>query len=473
LERSSVDNEGYQCKTEFTSACYGTAIYEHADQRYCILHLPSEDKEDEFNEAVQSKLERNDFDFAGVYFPRDFADFFGATFSEEADFSGATFSGVAYFIRATFSGTANFMDAAFSEGADFKGATFSGTATFTDAAFSGLVEFPYAIYSEGADFPYATFSGTATFREATFSERATFNGATFSEEADFSGATFSGLADFPEATFSGVASFMEVAFKEGALFDNFKAFPRTALVFREATIEKPERISFHTTFLRPSWFVDVVDAQKFDFSDVEWFRIPDAAETNTDQLKPLTLENEIENLVVVVEGQPEDKTSWVQGSRTRSLRKLARACRRLMNNAEENRDYPTANEMHYWSMEAQRKEGWSRLGLIATLYWALSGYGERPLRALGVLGALYAVFTMLYILLPASPFSVLSPSDVCQSIGCVGQAATYSLSAVARLIPAEPRLSPGSFQFLVTIEGILGPLQIALFLLAVRRKVMR
>ncbi len=145
-----------------------------------------------------------------------------------------------------------------------------------------------------------------------------------------------------------------------------------------------------------------------------------------------------------------------------------------MNNAEENRDYPTANEMHYWAMEAQRKEGWwSRLGLIATLYWALSGYGERPLRALGVLGAMYAVFALLYMLLPSSPFSILSSSDTCQSIGCIGQAASYSFSALARIIPAEPRLSPGLFQFLVTLEGLLGPLQIALFLLAVRRRVMR
>jgi len=84
-----------------------------------------------------------------------------------------------------------------------------------------------------------------------------------------------------------------------------------------------------------------------------------------------------------------------------------------------------------------------------------------------------AVFAVLYMLLPSSPFSVLSASDVCEYTECIGQAVAYSLSALARLTPAEPKLSPGLFQTLVTIEGILGPLQIALFLLAVRRKVMR
>ena len=53
------------------------------------------------------------------------------------------------------------------------------------------------------------------------------------------------------------------------------------------------------------------------------------------------------------------------------------------------------------------------------------------------------------------------------------QAIVYSLGAVARL-NSEPRpTEPGLFQLLVTVEGLLGPLQIALLALAVRRKVMQ
>jgi hypothetical protein len=312
-----------------------------------------------------------------------------------------------------------------------------------------------------------------SFEKATFSARANFNGATFSEGAYFIGATFSARAYFNGATFSELADFGGATFKEGARFAALEAFPKTTLDFGNAAIEKPERISFHTTHSRPSWFVDV-DAQKFDFSDVEWFKIPDASEPNTDQLKALTLEDEIKNLVVVVGGQPEDENSWAPGSRTRSLRKLTKACRRLMNNAEKSRDYPTANELHYWSMEAQRKEGWSRLGLIATLYWALSGYGERPRRAFGVLVAMWLAFTAFYLLLADSaPFWVYSASGFWQGIDYARQAAVYSLTALARLNPKPEPEELGWFQVLVTLEGLLGPLQIALFLLAVRRRVMR
>jgi hypothetical protein len=139
-----------------------------------------------------------------------------------------------------------------------------------------------------------------------------------------------------------------------------------------------------------------------------------------------------------------------------------------MDDAEENRDYATANEFHYWSMELLRKEGWRELGLIGTLYWALSGYGERPRRAFLVLVGIWAFFALLYM--------------VAGSIEHVGQPFLYSLAAMVRLtdVPAMTSLTkqlqpsePGLFQLLVTTEGTLGPLQIALLALAVRRKVMR
>jgi len=47
------------------------------------------------------------------------------------------------------------------------------------------------------------------------------------------------------------------------------------------------------------------------------------------------------------------------------------------------------------------------------------------------------------------------------------------LGAVARLNPEPRPTEPGLFQSLVIVEGLLGPLQIALLALAVRRKVMR
>ena len=80
---------------------------------------------------------------------------------------------------------------------------------------------------------------------------------------------------------------------------------------------------------------------------------------------------------------------------------------------------------------------------------------------LKLLVALWAAFAALYML--------LGPPELQH----VGQAVVYSLLALARLNPEPKPEAPGLFQFLVGLEGILGPLQIALLALAIRRKVMR
>jgi hypothetical protein len=373
---------------------------EYEGKQYCVLHFPSKTKtaDTHFKEALHKKKANKDFDFSGVYFPSISKEFESFEFETPVSFYGTTFS-------------------------------------------------------EGANFVSATFSEEADFSEATFSEVAHFGVATFCEEAHFGGATFCEGADFGRATFCEEADFGGATFCERADFGGLKTFPETFLSLAGASMERPGLISFHTTHLRPGWFVDL-DAQKIDFTDVEWFRLSNGEE--------LTLEAEEEAL---------RNNLGIESSA--SLRKLQRACRRLMNNAEENRDYPSANEFHYWSMEAQRKEGWRRLGFIGTAYWALSGYGERPLRALLVLVGMWISFAVLYMVVGHPQLRAFPASGVGRFVVDAWQALAYSLAAIARLNPRPLPVGPGLFQFLVTAAGILGPLQIALFALAVRRRVMR
>jgi len=392
-------------------------------------------------EAIKKKFRDKDFDFRGVYFPRDY---FRSAGIEGQFFAGISHANWAGLPQATLD---RFGErSVFEEEADFSNATFVGE----------RADFSNAHFKRGAIFSEATFEEAANFFEAIFKKRANFPGAIFKKSADFSEATFEDLALFSYATFEWRAEFLAAIFKEGAMFWFLQPSPQAFLAFRAAIAEKPGRVSFHTTHLRPSWFIDV-DTQKFDFSDVEWFRLPDG--------KELKLEKEIEDL----EGVYGESSYGELPTPTSRLRKLQKACRKLMDNAEESRDYATANELHYWSMELLRKEGWRELGLIGTLYWALSGYGERPRRAFLVLAGMWALFAFFYAM-------------VAGAIEHVGQAALYSLAAIVRLtdIPAMVEVTtllqpsePGLFQVLVAVEGILGPLQIALLVLAIRRRVMR
>jgi hypothetical protein len=527
----SVDELGCYYKKRFTSVCDGLpAEYEHDGEQYCVLHFPSKDKDlDAFTEAIQKK--RNN-DFRGIYFPvkhtltpslpvEEEIDFSSCTFEGGADFSNVTFKKYANFSNATFKEHANFSYTNFSDAgpnaALFYKATFEVGADFSSAIFNSRVDFLRTTFEgssvfEGAGFSVATFKGVALFSNCTFEVETDFSSATFEVGATFREITFKGRTDFSEATFEGHAYFDRTTFKEEGIFSSLQTSPQTSLHFEGALIEKPESLKFHSTFLRPSWFVDV-DAPKFDFTDVEWFRLPDG-----DELK---LENEIEAL----EPWPEIEIEALEPrllERRQRQRKLQKACRQLMKNAEENHDYPTANEFHYWSMELARKEamvlarekrfreGLRRFGLIDVLYGALSGYGVRPRRAFLVLVGMWAFFAILYMvwggsqlrafsafallqfidffvilfwwepsfaILFAQAYSLemqaLSASEIQQSFEHAWKSLVYSLAAMARLNPQPKPDAPGLFQFLVTAEGILGPLQIALLALAVRRRVMR
>jgi uncharacterized protein YjbI with pentapeptide repeats len=480
---------------------------EHEGKRYCVLHYPGEDKKVDVKEIIERKLARKNYDFSGTIFPAlsfeggvfDANTYFtgaifmeGASFAkvtfggEETNFSGAKFSGrLADFQNAQFtSGWTCFRAARFSsKSTNFHAAQFSGERTdFSEAQFSSEGSYFYQAQfggegsyfyqaqfgGERTDFNAAQFSGRSThFMNADFSSRSTeFSGAKFSaEETDFSRARFkSRSTDFRAAQFNGAetrfneAAFLNVffgavTFRERITFWGSEANPifglGTRAWFDEARIEKPELLTFHTVLLHPGWFVNT-DVRKVGFTDVKWYGMPGGPKG--------TLDEEIDAL----------EEEGVESPRTL----LAQACQRLAANADENRDYRLANDFYYWAMDALRKAGWRKLGLIRTLYWALSGYGVRAARAFLVLGGICAVFAGFYMLLGPDALRVSSASSVGQSLEHGGQAVVYSLSTIARLNP-EPKPQPGLFQFLVAIEGILGPIQIALLALAVRRKVMR
>jgi uncharacterized protein YjbI with pentapeptide repeats len=402
-------------------------------------------------------------DFSEAVFSGAVTVFSEAQFSSErTDFLRAQFSGErTYFSRAQFSGERTyFRGTQFSgERTIFSGAQFSGEWTdFLEAVFSGeWTSFLEAVFSgERTDFTGARFSGERTdFSEAQFrGERTDFLRVQFSgERTYFSRAQF-GSADtnFIETTFEKEVTFTEAIFRDNVAFWGRKGNPVFGpgawARFNYCLIEKPEQFTFNAMSLHPGWFCNT-DVRKVDFTDVKWYGMRGCQGTLDEEIRALEA-RDVQSPHIL----------------------LSQACQRLATNAEENRSYPLANDFYYWSMEALRKAGWRRLGLIRIMYWVLSGYGVRPGHAFGVLVVIWVVFAALYILVPSSEFYILSPSNSGQVISDVGQAMVYSLGTMARLNP-EPKPDPGWFQLTVTFEGLLGPLQIGLLLLAIRRKVMR
>jgi uncharacterized protein YjbI with pentapeptide repeats len=508
--------EGFTCEVEgarigppgdgvepYLSACEGLGFYdEHEGKRYCVLHFPGEEKKDAFRKVLEDKLAQKDYDFGGAFFPKGTSDFHGAKFNDNVSFDGATFRGNADFMGASFSGWwTSFTGAQFSgEDASFWGVHFGGG--WTSFAFtqftSDLTQFKEAQFSSDVtDFIGAQFNSDGSdFTGTQFDSRMTrFSGARFgSTETYFWDATFTQEVVFHGATFREKVTFM--GSKANPVFGS-GAWAR----FNRCRIVKPEQFTFNTVLLHPGWFCNT-DVRKVDFTDVKWYGMPGGPEGTLDEEIKETEKRDVEPPHTLI----------------------AQACRRLSANAEENHEYPLANEFHYWSMDALRIGSWSviyeallkeevrqhikeeeqrditfkdlkpkaldvrallrkdtrdhirgrrRFGVVNSLYWGLCGYGVRAGRALGVLVTIAVVFAVLYMIVGHPSLEVLPIEGIWQVLADAGRAVMYSLGVMARLRPEPIPKEMGPFQILVTVEGILGPLQIALLALAIRRKVMR
>lgn len=123
------------------------------------------------------------------------------------------------------------------------------------AAFEGAIE--KKLKDKDFDFRGIYFpANAASFSNFTFEGWTDFTYATFEGEASFLEATFEGRTYF-KATFEGKTYLDNAIFKEVGKFWSLRTSSQTVLSFRSAVIEKPERLSFHSTHLRPSWFIDV------------------------------------------------------------------------------------------------------------------------------------------------------------------------------------------------------------------------
>jgi Pentapeptide repeats (9 copies) len=442
--RDGSVSEGFTCEVDehYRSACEGLNFYgEHEGKRYCVLHFPGEEKKKDFRDALDEKVKHGDFNFAAVYFPAD-------------------------------------------QG-------------FESCKFDAKVNFSKAIFHGEANFSKATFHGEANFDEATFHEEVNFQKTIFKCTVRFVGTTFKGPALFWEAMFKGDAYFVETKFLKRTGFsahDNYKAFNVACdrvVLFDKVEIEKPELFAFRSIQLRPSWLIYVDNAQELTFHEVSWYGLregPKPRKQPDEHNKTKAEDQDVDGALGEDEAFRREVNALenrkgkackrgFKHPRVKDIKKpyrlLASTYRRLSRKYEDNREYPLANEFHYWSMDALRKEGRRSLGLVGTLYWVLSGYGVRARRALGVLLTIALMFAVLYMLVGHSSLRVFPIVGFGQVLADAGRAVMYSLGVMARLRPEPIPKEMGLFQMLVTVEGILGPLQIALLALAVRRKVMR
>lgn len=289
--------------------------------------------------------------------------------------------------------------------------------------------FSQVFFPDPADFSLGTLNN-AHFFGAQFMGRVNFARVEFTGDGDFRVARFAGAADFSSAKFAGIANFIG------------------------ATFEQPARVRFYQVNkdsaqgLRAR-FRNCDGIEGVRFEDVYWHR----------QRGRMVLQDELD----VREGKSKD------------YELVAIAYRRLVNNFEKVRAYDLAEDCFCGAMEMRRLDPAEPLfrRAVVTLYRWASYYGSSYQRAFCVLLIFLLLFAAFFVQAGLRPYGApASAPDLC-GWKALWAGFVHSLQ-VATFQRITRYVTSGDFgQLVAVLENILMPAQLALLLLALRRRFRR
>lgn len=487
-------------------------------EEYCALHLRSDEKPfAEFVREVRESIDNpvdDSYDLIGAYFPKNtpllffynlldefdqaldlrlatFAcpvTFYDRTFQAEPRFDGAEFLEYADFRAAEFIAGVEFGGAHFSAGFTADAARFVATASFTLATFDGIASFKGAKFETGANFIESTFNDAAWFELTEFNGALSADNAAFNNGVAFTGAkiggenviltdypseypvsfvecSFDGKSDFGGAEFRQKTDFMSARFKERAIFSRtifkqwvgfrYAFFDRSAL-FRGTKFEKGASLTAvacgSPTLMQFMDHVDLSqvelaesDVSRWSFQSVEWRPLT----------RPLVGPWGRQKCIGVAD---EEISTHKTLAAPETLQVLYR---RLQDNYENAHGYGTAGDFHIGAMESRRRD----LKLTDASWWLLSVYrfvslyGERWFWALGLLVGLFLGSSALVVALSNDVGFLLALNNCLRIV-------TFQSNLLLK-----PVNSLGAWG--ETALRIVGPVQIAILALAVRRQSQR
>lgn len=153
--------------------------------------------------------------------------------------------------------------------------------------------------------------------------------------------------------------------------------------------------------------------------------------------------------------------------------KIADSYRSLRRAAEKAKQDDLADDFYFGEMEMRRRSASGFTWLLLRAYRWLSGYGQRPLRALGATAVSLLAGALVYYtagLSYADCTGGMCPSEP----ALAGQALLRSAEAMASIVPpASARALTATGEVASLVLKLLGPLVFGLFLLSVRNRVRR
>lgn len=331
---------------------------------------------------------------------------------------------------------------------------------FRGVFFPGPVSFAQQNFNQATRFQKAQFGGWADFREAEFSAAADFSQADFTQAANFAKTKFAGPVQFSQTAMLGEVDFREAGFAAEGLFQGINAASPAPFraFFQDIHFEARGRLQFQDLSLEQVSFLGS-DMRRVAFHNVRW-PILHGRQIVFDELR---LHKKDELAFFSSASRPD------YGLKAEDVcARLEKLYRYLKLNYEQEGDQKQAGDFHYGEMDMHRRaDTWRRLFPLSwyNLYWALSGYGERPLRALGwLLGLLWGMAALM---------SATGLQTASGGRAGLGTAVIFLLEQATLLRPtwAAPVTTGG--HVVSALSRIMIPAQAALFILALRNRLGR
>jgi Pentapeptide repeats (9 copies) len=443
------------------------------------------------------------------------AGFAEAQFSRNAVFAEAQFSRSAWFGRTQFTGRTWFSNAQFSGDAQFGEAQFTREAWFSEAQFRRDARFGGARFSGDAQFGGVQFSGDAWFPGTQFTQARAFGPVLASSSLTLDHATFE--QDITIEVIGAELSCVGTRFAEAATL----RLRRTQVVLDAAVFTKPSTVAFAPDLPRRDAQPRLLSLRGVDVATLTLRELNLAAclfhgAHHLDQLRiegarpfadtpgawrlqlgrwrvPIwrrwsrrqTLAEEHRWRAEFSRPRPArwswiDRPTWHStatqtprwvvertGQRVQQLGpdRLAVLYRALRRAQEDSKNQPGAADFYYGEMEMRRQEPntpWPEW-VILWLYWLVSGYGLRGLRALGSLAVVVLGLAMLLHLVGYVTHP--SPASVWGSL-------LYAASSTLWIGDDAVRLT-GWGKLLRIALRLAGPVLLGLALLSIRNRVKR
>jgi len=305
------------------------------------------------------------------------------------------------------------------------GANFNDRADFTHADFNNEAYFTHVHFIDKADFSKVIFIGMADFYGADFNDIADFTPVKFKNEADFTDANFNDMADFESANFNDRANFCGAFFNDKANF--------CGAYFNDETN------FMDSNFASTADFLDADFCDRVYFSGATYYKInltgacfKEDIEANWDSLE--------ETLVC-------DGAVYIK----------------LIKSFRNNEQFEDANRVYYiYRKDSQSDKSISLSKLGDIIMWISCGYGVKPGNAIVLSFFTVSIFALFYW--KGNGIKYLKWPDENDNIGMSFLDAFYFSVVTFTTIGYGDWYPTGKYRLFVMLEGILGWLLLALFL---------